>query len=405
MGASDLCVIVGTSTTGMEALAYGKPLLELRLPDRVFSFAEQGLAEPVGGMAEIPGKIDQLIEHGIPPERLARIEEYLKGLFAYRDDKATERIGDMVGEMVEARTRPAQTPIQSNGTDAFDCSIIVPVDGSPLQDVVATLQSISRHAPAERYEVLIVDCSADQETRDLLRNLGGDVTIIPGRPGLSYSECCNRAAAQAHGKHLVFMKPGIMICPGWLEGVLKAAERHADRGVIGGRVLDRHGLLWHVGIAFDVNQSPFSLYRMLPAEFAGAQKEREFKAVEGPILIPRALFTRLGGFSTDLENRFEEVDFCLRARNAGFRVLYTPESTSVFATAAWLPSDEQDRLNCYRFYARWTGHLWQDDDIYLKEDALTHGALSAMYGELGARIAAAAKEPEVRAAAIAPDPA
>jgi GT2 family glycosyltransferase len=400
MGASDLCVIVGTSTTGMEALAYGKPLLELRLPDRVFSFAEQGLAEPVSGMAEVPDKIDRVLEDGIPPERLARIEQYLKGLFAYRDDQTTERISDMVGEMLDARTRAVPAPIHNQETDAFDCSIIVPIDGSQLSDVESTLQSISQQFATDRYEVLIVDCSPHQEVSDWLRCLDGDVRILRSERGGTFSACCNLAAARARGRHLVFIKPGVVICPDWLAALLKEPELYHDVGVIGGRVLDRHGLLRHIGVAFDVNQSPFSIYRMLPGDFVGAKKHRKFKAVEGPFLVSRELFNRLGGFSTDLENRFEEIDFCLRVRNAGLHVLYTPAATAILTNATWLPSDEQDRLNCYRFYARWTGFLWQDDDTYLKEDTMTHADLSALYHNLAHRLHASAEAPPVATASV-----
>jgi hypothetical protein len=386
MGAADLCVIVGTSTTGMEALAFGKPLLEVRLPERVFSFAEQGLAEPVSGFPEVSQKIEAVLDRGISGERLARIEEYLKGLFAYRDDRTPERIARMVGEMLQARAAGAVPTIENHEPPRFDCSFIVPVDDSSPQDILLTLQSISEHAPAERYEVLIVDCSTNDETHDLLSRLGGDVTIIAGDRGASYSQCCNQAAARARGKYLAFLKPGLLICPGWLEGLLKATAERPDAGVLGGKVLDRHGLLWHTGVAFDVNQSPFALYRMLPGDFGGAANERNFKAVEGPFLVASELFGRVGGFSTDLVNRFEEIDFCFRVRIAGLAVRYIPSSTSVIANPSWLPSAEQDVLNCYRFYARWTGYMWQDDDAYLSEDGLSHAQLSELYRALAARI-------------------
>jgi hypothetical protein len=44
-------------------------------------------------------------------------------------------------------------------------------------------------------------------------------------------------------------------------------------------------------------------------------------------------------------------------------------------------------MNRIRFFSKWTGYLWQDDENYLKEDGLTHDALSALYRELAARIA------------------
>ncbi len=387
MGASDVCVIVGTSTTGMEALAYGKPLLEIRLPDRIFSFASQGLAEPVEGFAEVATKIEEIFERGVPAERLKKVEQYLNALFAYRDDKTAERIADMTGEMLMARARPRSPLRERSGPEGFVCSLILPVDGSPVGRVLETLQSINQHVPPDLYEVLIVDASASQETRAILDQLEGDVTVIPGESTWSYSECCNRAASQASGRHLVFLKPGQVICPGWLEGLLKATDGCPTPAVVGGRVLDRNGLIWHIGVAFDVNQSPFSIYRMLPGNFVGARRQKEFKAVEIPFLVRKEVFCRFGGFSPDLVNRFEDIDFCLRARRENLRVFYTPESTILRADPSWSPSPGDDRLNCYRFYARWTGAMWQDDDIYLQEDGLTHGSLSVIYRDLASRLA------------------
>lgn len=405
LGASDLCVIVGTSTSGMEALAYGKPLLEIRLPDRDFSFAEQGLAEPVDGIEHVAEKIEAILDHGVPAERLETVEAYMNDLFAYRDDRTPERIADMVGEMLQARKLAPPTSISSLQPDRFVCSLILPVDNTPVNQLLGTLQSINRHVPSELYEVLIVDCSANQETHDLLNQLEGDVTVIPGEPGWSFGESCNRAAAQAGGRHLAFLKPGHVICPGWLEGLLRCANENRTAGVVGGRVLDANGFIWHIGVAFDANQSPFSIYRMLPSDFAGGRNEREFKAVETPFLVARDFFCRLGGFSTDLINRFEDIDFCLRAQQEGWRALYTPSSTLLRAEPSWLPAPEVDRLNCYRFYARWTGSMWQDDDIYLKDDGLTHQDLSALYRDLAGRVANRMKEAGAYTSSCVPAPA
>ena len=405
MGASDVCVIVGTSTSGMEALAYGKPLLEIRLADREFSFAQQGLAEPVDGFDHVAEKIEAILARGVPAERLDRVEVYMKDLFAYRDDKTPERITDMVGEMLQARKLPPRPSLSSPQPDRFACSLILPVGDVPANQLLGTLQSINQHVPAELYEVLIVDCSANQETHDLLNQLEGDVAIIPGEPGWSFSESCNRAAAQAGGRNLAFLKPGHVICPGWLEGLLQSADENRAVGVVGGRVLDPNGLIWHVGVAFDANQSPFSLYRMLPSDFAGVQSKREFKAVESPFLVARDLFCRLGGFNTDLVNRFEDIDFCLRVKEEGRRVLYTPSSTIIRAEPSWLPDPEQDRLNCYRFYARWTGSMWQDEDSYLKEDGLTHDDLSSLYRDLASRIGDRVRNPATSDSDYAADPA
>jgi GT2 family glycosyltransferase len=93
-----------------------------------------------------------------------------------------------------------------------------------------------------------------------------------------------------------------------------------------------------------------------------------------------------------LHNRFEDVDFCLRAKHEGLRVVYTPACKMVREAPSWEATLEQDPINRIRFYSRWSGSLWQDDAVYLQEDGLTHDALSALYRELAGRLAHGAQE-------------
>jgi GT2 family glycosyltransferase len=224
------------------------------------------------------------------------------------------------------------------------------------------------------------------------------VRIISGEPEWNYAAAGNRGAAEALGKYVTFLKPGLVVEEGWLEGLLEAAEYEADAGVVGGVTLNENGLVWHIGIAFDVNQAPFSIYRLLPRQFSGAQKRRDFRAVETPFLTSRELFCRLGGFTTELSNRFEDIDFCLRVQRAGLRVIYTPASSVTRQQVTWQPVMEQEQLNRIRFYSKWTGFVWQDDDSYLKEDGLTHDALSALYRELAGRLTFGASQLAANAA-------
>ena len=60
-------------------------------------------------------------------------------------------------------------------------------------------------------------------------------------------------------------------------------------------------------------------------------------------------------------------------------------------SATWRPVAEDEIGNRIRFYSKWTGYLWQDDERYLAEDGLTHDALSALYRELAGRVAYGAK--------------
>jgi GT2 family glycosyltransferase len=261
-----------------------------------------------------------------------------------------------------------------------------------MSDFLATLEAISEHTDADSFEIVIVNCATSDAINEILESLGGDITVIQGQPDWSYSTACNEAAARARGKYLVFLKPGLLASPNWLEGLIRVTEEDGTVGVVGGQVINHNGLIWHIGYAFDVNQSPFSIYQMLPPQGSWAQKEREFNAVQIPFLVSRENFCALGGFDPELRNRFEDVDFCLRVRSAGARVMYTPECRTIRQAGSWEPSADRKSDNCVRFYSKWPGHLWQDDERYLKEDGLTHDALSAAYRELAARVAAGARK-------------
>jgi len=387
IGASDVCVTVGNSTTGLEALVFGKPLIEVRLPDQPYSYSEQGVAEQAFGFEDINVKIETILTQGLAPNIAANAERYLSNNFAFRDQDTMNRILDLVKESVAAQTHALRSVLMPGKAVSIPCSIVLPVDECAPDKLLATLAGIASTSAPELFEVLIVKCTEQKSIDEILQTLGGDLTIIAGRPEWSYGEACNEALSQSRGRYLTFLKPGMVPEAGWLEGLLETAEEEHDVGVVGGQVLNQNRLLWHVGAAFDVNQSPFSLYRFMPSEFSCVQKKREFQAVEFPFLVPRENFCRLGGFSQTLYNRFEDIDFCLTIRRHGLRVIYTPYSVVVRAAPSWQPDCERDQKNRIRFYSKWAGSLWQNEGDYLREDGLTHDLLSALYRELSGRVA------------------
>ena len=387
LGASDVCVTVGNSTTGLEALVYGKPLVEVRLPDQEYSYAARGVAEAAAGFEGVVAAAEALLIRGRTADRAAKVEKYLDDNFAYRDGRTLARMVRLVEESIGAREQ-GQRP-KLTGTDGvlFPCTIVLPVDDVMPQSLLATLESLAANTAADLFEIIIVNCTANAATREVLASLRGDVTVLEGSPEWSYAMACNRAAEIAAGKHLAFLKPGLLLSSGWLEALLEVTEANPKIGVVGAQSLDSTGMLWHIGYAFDVNQSPFAMYRMLAPDFTGAKKIRHFRAVATPFLVRRELFRALGGFNEKLHNRFEDVDFCLTAKQAGNDVVYAPESRIIFHELSWQPSAERDVDNRIRFYSRWTGHLWQNDEEVLQQDDLSHDGLSTIYHEIGRQIA------------------
>ncbi len=107
IGASEVCITVGNSTTGLETLAFGKPLLEVRLPDQPYSYSEKGVALQVFGFENLGEQIAAILDNGVPPETAAKVERYLDRqlhLPGRQDDGTHRRIGRAVDRGAQRAT-------------------------------------------------------------------------------------------------------------------------------------------------------------------------------------------------------------------------------------------------------------------------------------------------------------
>jgi glycosyltransferase involved in cell wall biosynthesis len=119
--------------------------------------------------------------------------------------------------------------------------------------------------------------------------------------------------------------------PGWLEEMASWFQQ-ADVGVVGARLVYPDKTLNHTGIIIGPHgglaDTPFAKVdpREVPVEWHAAA--REVSAVTGACLMTRAaLYRQLGGFDEkDFGVAYNDVDYCLRVRAAGHRVVYTPQA-------------------------------------------------------------------------------
>lgn len=133
---------------------------------------------------------------------------------------------------------------------------------------------------------------------------------------------CHRGAEQATGDILIFLNDDTVPQPGWL----RALAAHVDEDTIAGpRLVYPDGRIQHSGIFLRRRGPVLEAYNRQTDSPTG-----EVPAVTGACLaITRATWDRLGWFDTRYRNGYEDVDLCLRHREAGGRVVYVAESTVV----------------------------------------------------------------------------
>ncbi len=217
-------------------------------------------------------------------------------------------------------------------------SIIIPTRGQErevrYEQIVLVencVKSIVETSTYENYEIIVV---ADEETPTAtakrLRKLGGKrLTFVPfGRP-FNFSAKINAGAARSGGEHLVLLNDDIEVATSaWLERMVMYSELPAI-GAVGGRLLLEDGRLQHGGIGFE-GGLPGHPYYGWPGDAAGYANAlkiaRNLLAVTGACLMTRRdLFERAGGLSLTFPVNYNDVDYCLKMRSEGRRVVYDPD--------------------------------------------------------------------------------
>ena len=182
-------------------------------------------------------------------------------------------------------------------------------------------------------EVLVADNgSTEPDALTLLRQVQSDprvrVLTMPGP--LNFAGTANRAAAQARGDILLLLDDGIEVKdPDWLKEMVAQAVR-PDVGAVGCRLLSPNGRLRHAGIVLGAGGVGSHL-------FSGAHRDdygpaavlkllRSVSAVTASCLaLRREVWREAGGMDEEnLAAAFNDIDLCLKIRQLGLRVVWTP---------------------------------------------------------------------------------
>lgn len=148
----------------------------------------------------------------------------------------------------------------------------------------------------------------------------------------SFSENCNLGAKHADGELLCFISDDVVPDKNWLTEMVKTMKRHKDCGVVGARLWFPNQMIQHCGVAFHKNKMPGHIWwNQIHKDDERCKKEREFVAVTGAcMLINSVLFKNSGGFCTKYERGgYEDMDFCLRVREKGHKIFYSPKAGAI----------------------------------------------------------------------------
>lgn len=209
----------------------------------------------------------------------------------------------------------------------------------PTRDAVAwtkrCIDSVLQRSTYSNYEILLVDNQSRQkDTLDYLQELRAhpSIRVLPYDRPFNYSAINNAAARQARGEVLCLLNNDTeVLSPDWMEEMLGRLLQ--DRvGAVGAKLYYSDGRVQHggdvVGVGGIANHLHAYLERDRPGYGRRAMLAQDLSAVTGACLMTwRSLYEQLGGLNKEqLPVAFNDVDYCLRLREAGYRVIWTPHA-------------------------------------------------------------------------------
>ncbi|MCG6871973.1 MAG: glycosyltransferase, partial [Gammaproteobacteria bacterium] len=178
----------------------------------------------------------------------------------------------------------------------------------------------------------VSNASEAPETFALLRELEADprVRFVEYNVPFNFSRLVNFGVAQARGEYVVLLNNDMeIITYDWIEALLEHAQRE-EVGCVGGKLYFEDSTVQHGGIIIGIGgyaghaHKGFPSFR--PGYFNRLNVSQNISAVTGAcLMIRRALYQELGGFNEEqLGVACNDVDFCLRVREAGYLNMWTP---------------------------------------------------------------------------------
>jgi GT2 family glycosyltransferase len=250
------------------------------------------------------------------------------------------------------------------------CTAIVPTrDRADLLEQCLLSVEASTAGAAVALDWIVVDNgSSEPELAALLhrwrQHLGSRFQVIRDDSAFNWSLLNNRAAQASQADLLLFLNNDIEAGGrGWLEAMAAQAIRPVI-GCVGAVLTYPDGTLQHAGVVIGLHGGADHAYRSLPVNHAVHRGRSaylsDWGAVTGAcLMVKRSLFQSAGGFDPALPVEFNDVDFCLRLGQLGYRHVVDPRAQLVHHE-----SQSRDALGSRtasaaleRMASRWQGRM------------------------------------------------
>ena len=205
-----------------------------------------------------------------------------------------------------------------------------------LEKCLLSIEKFSSHI---NYKIIVADNTSMDGSVAMMRERFPQINLIANTKNLGFAAGVNQGIKQARGEYIILLNPDVEIKESTLENLLEEFKSCADSGIVGGKIKNEDGsiqpsvrafpdVLSQVLISLKLKHifNSHAIGRYLAQNF-NYEKRQEVDQVMGAFFaIRRKVIEQIGMMDERFFLWFEEVDFCKRAKDAGWKVIYTPKS-------------------------------------------------------------------------------
>lgn len=225
------------------------------------------------------------------------------------------------------------------------------------------LESVYRETKDARFEIWVIDNHSRDASVQMLKRDFPQIHLIENADNVGFTRANNQAVRQCRTDYVLLLNPDTLIREGAIDKMVRFMDEHPDVGVSGCRVENEDGSL-QLACRRSIPSPSAAFFRLtgLSRLFPHSQrmakynltyldpaKTHEVDAVSGAFLvIRRKTIEQIGLLDETFWIFGEDIDWCIRAKKAGWKVMYYPDARILHYKGVGCSTN--NRKTSYEFY-------------------------------------------------------
>ena len=225
------------------------------------------------------------------------------------------------------------------------------------------LESVYRETTQTNFEVWVIDNHSRDTSVQMLKRDFPQVHLIENAENLGFTRANNQAIRQCRTDYVLLLNPDTLIRDGAIDKMVRFMDEHPDVGVSGCRVLNEDGSL-QLACRRSIPSPSAAFFRLTGLSrlfphskrmakynmtYLDPMQTHEVDAVSGAfLLIRRKTMNRIGLLDETFWIYGEDIDWCIRAKKAGWKVMYHPQAEILHYKGVGCSTN--NRKTSYEFY-------------------------------------------------------